>query len=83
MRDFSRDSLHSPGAAMSEAIKSIVETYVGLSNRVALEEMLQHRHRLRNQLRLKTRQGYDFAHALRAFDEDVRAIEDGLARLRS
>jgi len=68
---------------MSEAIKSIVDTYVSLNNLAALEEMLQHRHRLRNQLRLKTRQGYDFGRAIGAFDEDVRAIEEGIARLQS
>jgi hypothetical protein len=71
------------GVAMSDAMKSIVDTYVGLKNRFALQEMRQHRRQLRNELRMKTGQGFDFGHAIGIFDEDLTEIEDGIARLRS
>jgi hypothetical protein len=68
---------------MSEAIRLIVDAYVGLENRFALEEMRQHRQELRNELRMKTGQEFDFGRSVRMLDEDLRAIEDGITRLQS
>jgi hypothetical protein len=67
---------------MSEAMKSIVDAYVGQKNRFALEEMRRHRRELRNELRLRTGQGFDFGHAIGMFDEDLSAIENGIARMK-
>jgi hypothetical protein len=67
---------------MSDAMKSIVDAYVGQKNRFALEEMCKHRRELRNELRLRTGQGFDLGHALGMFDEDLSAIEDGIARMK-
>ena len=44
---------------MEPAIKKIVDTYVRLKNRRAIEDLLIHRRRLA--LDLKSRKGYDFS----------------------
>jgi hypothetical protein len=66
---------------VSEAMKLIVDAYVGLENRFGLEEMRQHRQELRNELRMRTGQGFDFGLSVRTIDEDLSAIEDGITRL--
>jgi hypothetical protein len=68
---------------MSEAMRSIIDSYVGQENRFALEAMREHRKELRNELQMKTGQGFDFGLSVRAIDEDLRAIEDGITRLQS
>jgi hypothetical protein len=67
---------------MSEAMRSIVDGYVSLKNRFALEEMRQHRQELRNELRMKTGNGFDFSRSVSVLDDDLQAIEDGFARLQ-
>jgi hypothetical protein len=69
--------------AMSEAMQSIVDAYVGLENRFALEEMRRHRQELKNEIRMRSGQGFDFGLSLRTIDEDLSAIEDGITRLQS
>lgn len=65
---------------MSEAIKLIVEGYVSLKNRTALEELRSHRQRLRQQLQAqKDVIGVDRATEL--FDDDLRVIEAALNRV--
>jgi hypothetical protein len=68
---------------MSESMKSIVDAYVGLENRFALEEMRRHRQELRNELRMRTGEGFDFGLSVRTIDEDLKEIEDGFARLQA
>ena len=65
---------------MSEAIKMIVDGYVSLKNRTAIEELRSHRQRLRQQLQAqKDVIGVDQATEL--FDDDLRVIEAALTRL--
>ena len=68
---------------MSEAIRSIVDGYVSLNNRFALEAMLAHRGELKNELRMRTGQGFDFGLSVRSLDDDLSAIEAGIIRLQS
>jgi hypothetical protein len=66
---------------MSDAIKLIVDARVSLKDRVALEEMRQHRQRLKNELRARADQSFDFSQTIRFFDDDPTAIEEDLAKL--
>jgi len=43
--------------------------------------MHQHRLLLRNELLLRAGQSYDFSQTIKFFDDDLSAIEEGLARL--
>jgi hypothetical protein len=63
---------------MPSAIEQIVDTYVRLNNRRALEAMLMHRQRL--SIGLKGR-GYHLSLASEKIDEDIAAIQAGLKRL--
>ena len=69
---------------MSEAIKMIVDGYVRLKDREALEELRSHRRRLRQQLQ-EHRQGsfgtFDVSKSIQTFDAEVLVIEAGLERL--
>jgi len=65
---------------MSEAIKSIVDARVRLKDRIALEEMREHRQELKRELQLRAGQLFDFSKTIKSFDDDLGAIEDGLAR---
>ena len=76
-----RRALVVSGIKMSEAVKLIVDARVSLKDRIALEEMRQHRQRLKNELLLKSGQSYDFSLTIKCFDDDLTAIEEGLARL--
>ena len=64
---------------MTEAIQKIVDAYVGLNNRQALEELRMHRQRLA--MNLKTRTGYDFSLPLLQVEDELAVIEIGLDRL--
>lgn len=66
---------------MPTAIEQIVDAYVRLKNRRGLEELMMHRQRLA--VDLKGRSGCDFSRPIGQIDEEIRAIEAGLARLRS
>jgi hypothetical protein len=66
---------------MSEAIKLIVDGYVSLKNRDALEDLRAHRQRLRKQLEERTPGGIDAGPAMDTFDEDLRVIEAAINRL--
>jgi hypothetical protein len=71
---------------MSEAIKMIVDGYVRLKDREALEELRSHRRRLRQQLQ-EQRHGsfgtFDVSKSIQAFDAEVLVIEAGLERLQA
>ena len=66
---------------MSEAVKQIVEAYVGVNNREGLEEIRAHRQKLRSSLQRKAGGWFDVSRAIRACDEDIDIVEAGLARL--
>lgn len=64
---------------MSEAVKLIVESFGSLKDRVSLEEMRQHRQKLRNELQGKVGPAFDLSEAIRAVENDLIIIEDGVA----
>jgi hypothetical protein len=61
---------------MEPAIKRIVDTYVRLGNRRAIEDLLMHRRRL--SIDLKGRSGYDYSRPIDQIDEEIRIIADAL-----
>jgi hypothetical protein len=69
------------GCVMSVAMKLIVDAYVSLKNRKALEDMREHRQRLKRELLTKQTDAFDFSNSIRAFDDEVVVIETGLQRL--
>jgi hypothetical protein len=64
---------------MTEAIQKIVDVYVRLDNRQALEDLRMHRQRL--VMNLKARTGYDFSLPLLQVEDELAIIETGLDRL--
>ena len=66
---------------MSVAMKLIVDAYVSLKDRKALEDLREHRQRLKRELLLKQTEAFDFSNSIRAFDDEVVVIETGLQRL--
>lgn len=64
---------------MEPAIKKIVDTYVRLKNRRAVEDLLIHRRRLA--LDLRSRRGYDFSRPIEQVDEEIAIIEAALEQL--
>jgi hypothetical protein len=65
---------------MTNAIQRIVDAYVRLGNRRALEDLRMHRRKLA--VDLKGRVGhYDVSLPLSQIDEEIAAIEAGLERL--
>jgi hypothetical protein len=60
---------------MTEALKLIVDGYLSLKNREALDEMRAHRQRLRKQLEERTPGAINAGPAMEALDEDLRVIE--------
>jgi hypothetical protein len=64
---------------MEPAIKKIVDTYVRLKNRRAIEDLLIHRRRLA--LDLKSRKGYDFSRPIGQIDQEIAIIEAALELL--
>ena len=66
---------------MSEAIQQIVDAYVRLNNRRALEDLRMHRQRMA--VDLKSRTGFDLSLPIRQIDEEIAVMEAGLERLNS
>ena len=66
---------------MPSAIEQIVDAYVRLNNRRALEEMMRHRQRLA--IDLNARSGPSFGAPIRQVNEDITVIGTGLAKLGS
>jgi hypothetical protein len=64
---------------MKTAIETIVDSYIRLNNRQALEDLRLHRQRLAVDLLART--GYDFSLPLRQVEAEITAIEAGLERL--
>jgi hypothetical protein len=66
---------------MSEAIKCIVDGYFSLKDRVALEEIRNHRQRLRKQLMDQPSSWVDPSNTIHLLDGDLQVVEDALKRL--
>jgi hypothetical protein len=66
-------------ATRPTAIGQIVDAYVRLNNRRALEDLRMHRQRLA--VGLKSRTGFDFSLPIGQIEEEIAAIEAGLERL--
>lgn len=64
---------------MPYAIEKIVDTYVQLNNRQALEDLRMHRQRLA--VNFTARRGYDFSLPLRQVEDEIAIIEAALKRL--
>lgn len=66
---------------MSEAIKLIVEGYLSLKDRNSLEELREHRQRLRKQLQEQPKGAFDTSRSAQLFDEELRVIQAAIDRL--
>ena len=66
---------------MSRAMEQIVDAYVRLGNRRALEDLRMHRQKLADDL--KGRAGYDFSLPIGQIDQEIAVIEEGLDRLNA
>jgi uncharacterized small protein (DUF1192 family) len=67
---------------MSKAMEQIVDAYVRLSNRRALEDLRLHRQKLA--VDLKGKAGFDFSLLpIGQLDEEIALIERGLERLNA
>ena len=65
---------------MSEAMKLIVDGYVKLSARKALDDLKAHRYRLATEL--KSINGpFDLSSSIKQLEKEIEVIEEGLARL--
>ena len=73
------NAIDSQGKRMTIAIEGIVDAYVKLGDRRALEDLRMHRQRLA--IHLEARMGYDVSLPLRQVEAEIAAIEAGLKRL--
>jgi hypothetical protein len=65
---------------MSKAIELIVDGYVKLGARKALENLKTHRHRLANELK-SLNVPLDLSSSIKQLEEEIAVIDAGLARL--
>jgi len=66
---------------MSVAVKLIVDGFVRLRDRRALETMREHRQRLRKSLQERVGGCFDVSRSIELCDDDIVIVEAGLARL--
>jgi hypothetical protein len=66
---------------MSVALGMIVDGFVFLQNRQALEGLREHRQRLRMELLLKRGSAFDSSKAVQLYETEIDVIENGIARL--
>lgn len=66
---------------MSDAVKTIIDSYVRLKDRKSIEALREHRQKLRKGLQDKPASWFDTSFLMRLIDKDIEAIEAGLARL--
>lgn len=64
-------------------MKLIVDGFVSLKDRVALEEMRAHRQRLRGELQRKAGGLGIVRYSLKIIDADLQEIEEAFARLQA
>jgi hypothetical protein len=69
------------GVFMSVALNMIIDGFVTLKDRQALEELREHRQRLRMQLLLKWGSAFDLGKSISLYESEVAMIETGLAKL--
>ncbi len=66
---------------MSVAMSSIIDSYVFLKDRQALEDMRKHRLRLREQLLRRRSSAFDPGKSIQLYEAEVVMIEAGLGKL--
>jgi hypothetical protein len=66
---------------MSAALNMIIDGLVRLKDRQALEDMREHRQRLRMQLLLKRGGAFDAGKSVQLYETEVAMIETGIAKL--
>ena len=66
---------------MSVAMSSIIDGYVTLKDRQALEDMREHRLRLREQLLRRRTSAFDPGKSVTLYEAEIAMIETGIARL--
>jgi len=66
---------------MTKAIEHIVAGYVTLKNRVALEEIREHRRKLLNEIRMHSAGPLRFDRVGAELQEEIGAIDAGLEKL--
>lgn len=71
----------SGGLVVSETIRWIVNKHVKLKRRESLEELREHRKKLKRMLQGLSQGGFDPSEAIRLCDDDLSVIEQGLERL--
>ena len=64
---------------MTEALKLIVDGYLSLKNREAIEDLRAPRQRLRKQLEERTPGGIGAGPTMQLFDEELHVIQAALA----
>ncbi|SHN80434.1 hypothetical protein SAMN05444170_4317 [Bradyrhizobium erythrophlei] len=67
---------------MSESVRLIVNAYVQLRDRQAIEQLREHRRLLREKLQAIAGGDFDPSRSLRLIDSDLSEIDAGLARLQ-
>jgi hypothetical protein len=65
---------------VSESVKLIVDAWVNLKDRQAMEDMREHRRMLRK--KLQNVDGIDVSSSLQLIESDLNEIEAGLGRLQ-
>ena len=66
---------------MSSAVKLIVDGFVKLNDRRALDQMREHRKKLREILQERVGGYFDVSRSIELCDDDLLIVEEGLARL--
>jgi hypothetical protein len=66
---------------VSESVRLIVNAYVQLKDRQAIEELREHRQMLRQKLQAIAGGDFDPGRSIRLIDSDLSEIDAGLARL--
>ncbi|WP_083587675.1 hypothetical protein [Bradyrhizobium erythrophlei] len=70
------------GSIVSESVRLIVNAYVQLRDRQAIEQLREHRRLLREKLQAIAGGDFDPSRSLRLIDSDLSEIDAGLARLQ-
>ena len=66
---------------MLDAMKWIVDGFVKLSNRQALDDLKAHHSRMATELKSRHGGVFDLSSLIRQLDDEIRVIEKGLAEL--
>ena len=66
---------------MSEAMKWIVDGFVKLNNRQALNDLKANHCRMATELKSRRGGALDLSSPIRQLEDEIRVVEEGLARL--